>query len=92
LIGRRRRLLRTVSRHRTGAAIAAADPIAYSSGVTLSGFAALAAPIFDEAQRLRYALTLIYRTDRHHKKKEELQRLTLEAANRASHLAGASVR
>jgi DNA-binding IclR family transcriptional regulator len=71
--------------------LAAADPISYASGVTLSGFAAIAAPIFDETQGLRYALTLIYRTDRHHKRKEELMRVTLEAANRASHLAGATV-
>jgi DNA-binding IclR family transcriptional regulator len=70
--------------------LADADPISYASGVTLSGFAAIAAPIFDERQRLRYALTLVYRTDRHHKRKEELMRLTLEAANRASHLAGAT--
>jgi DNA-binding IclR family transcriptional regulator len=69
--------------------LAVADPISYASGVTLSGFAAIAAPIFDEAQRLRYAITLVYRTERHHKRKEEFQRLTLEAANHASHLAGA---
>lgn len=74
-------------RHRQ---LADADPVSFASGVTLSGFAAIAAPIFDAAQRLRYAITLIYRTDRHHKRKEELLRLTLEAANRASHLAGAT--
>ncbi len=48
-------------RHRR---IADADPISYASGVTLSGFAAIAAPIFDESQRLRFALTVVYRTDR----------------------------
>ena len=69
--------------------VAEADPISYASGVTLSGFAAIAAPIFDEAQRLRYALTLIYRTERHQKRKDEFARLTMQAANRASHLAGA---
>jgi DNA-binding IclR family transcriptional regulator len=69
--------------------LADADPISYASGVTLSGFAAIAAPIFDEAQHLRYAITLIYRTDRQIKRKEELIRLTVAAANRASHLAGA---
>jgi DNA-binding IclR family transcriptional regulator len=69
--------------------VAEADPISYASGVTLSGFAAIAAPIFDEAQRLRYALTLIYRTERHQKRKDEFARLTVQAANRASHLAGA---
>jgi hypothetical protein len=69
--------------------VAEADPISYASGVTLSGFAAIAAPIFDEAQRLRYALTLIYRTERHQKRKDEFARLTAQAANRASHLAGA---
>jgi DNA-binding IclR family transcriptional regulator len=69
--------------------LADADPISYASGVTLSGFAAIAAPIFDEGQRLRYAITLVYRTDRYHKRKDEFMRLTLEAANRASHRAGA---
>ncbi len=69
--------------------VADADPIAYSSGVTLSGYAAIAAPIFDASSRLRYALTLIYRTDRHHKKKEDLVRLTMECANRVTELAGA---
>jgi DNA-binding IclR family transcriptional regulator len=68
--------------------VAEADPISYASGVTLSGFAAIAAPIFDASQRLRFAITLIYRTDRNSRRKDELLRLTLQAANRASHLAG----
>ena len=69
--------------------VAQADPIAYSSGVTLSGYAAIAAPIFDATERLRYVLTLIYRTDRQHKKKEDLVRLTQECAGRVTELAGA---
>ena len=83
--------LRTVSDEVRHSGIAEADPIAYSSGVTLSGYAALAAPIFDAGKRLRYVLTLIYRTDRLPKKKEDLVRLTLDTANRASQLAGAAI-
>jgi DNA-binding IclR family transcriptional regulator len=75
-------------RHR---GLAEADPIAYSSGVTLSGYAAIAAPIFDTNERLRYVLTLIYRTDRHHRKKEDLARLTRQCANRVTELAGARI-
>jgi DNA-binding IclR family transcriptional regulator len=70
---------------------AVADPISYASGVTLTGYAAIAAPVFDAAQRLRYALTLVYQIGRRHQRKEELVRLTLQAADRASHLAGADV-
>ncbi len=81
--------LRTMADDVRQRGVAEADPIAYSSGVTLSGYAALAAPIFDASKRLRYVLTLIYRTDRSHKKKEDLIQLTLETANRASQLAGA---
>ncbi len=72
-------------RHR---GFAEADPIAYSSGVTLSGYAAIAAPIFDTTERLRYVLTLIYRTNRHHKKKTDLVRLTRQCAGRVTELAG----
>lgn len=68
---------------------AEADPIAYSSGVTLSGFAALAAPIFDFNRQLRYVLTVIYSTSPALLPKDELVRLTREAAARASSLAGA---
>ncbi len=71
--------------------VAQADPIAFSTGVTLSGYAAIAAPIFDSTQQLRYVLTLIYRTDRHHKKKDDLVRLTLQGADRVTELAGARV-
>ena len=73
-------------RHRR---LAEADPISYASGVTLSGYAAIAAPIFDADHRLRFVLTLVYRTDRHHKRREDFARLTVQAADRASHLAGA---
>ena len=71
--------------------LAEADPMTYASGVTLSGYAAIAAPVFDATQRLRYAITLVYQTDSDHRRKEEFARLTLEAADRASHMAGADM-
>jgi DNA-binding IclR family transcriptional regulator len=67
------------------------DPIAYSSGVTLSGYAAIAAPIFDTTRRLRFVLTLVYRTNRPHKKKEDLVRMTIECANSVSEMTGAQI-
>jgi DNA-binding IclR family transcriptional regulator len=72
--------------------VAEANPIAYSSGVTLSGYAAIAAPIFDSTERLRYVLTLIYRTDRPPKKKEDLVRLTRQGAGRVTELGGARIK
>lgn len=68
--------------------IAEADPIAYDSGVTLSGFAAIAAPVFDFNQHLRHVLTLIYRTNQPHLKRDELLLLTREASARTSSIAG----
>jgi DNA-binding IclR family transcriptional regulator len=69
--------------------IALTDPISYASGVTVSGYAALAAPVFDVAQRLRYAVTLVYQTGRDKRRRNKFSRLTLQAAERLSHLAGA---
>jgi DNA-binding IclR family transcriptional regulator len=69
--------------------IAATDPISYASGVTVSGYAALAAPVFDGAQRLRYAITLVYQTGRDKRQETKFNRLILQAAERLSHLSGA---
>jgi DNA-binding IclR family transcriptional regulator len=69
--------------------LALTDPISYASGVTVSGYAALAAPVFDVAQRLRYAITLVYQTGRDKRRRDKFGRLTLQAAERLSHLAGA---
>jgi len=69
--------------------IAEADPITYSSGVSLTGYAAIAAPVFDAGQHLRYVLTLVYQSNS--KRKEELARLTRQAADQASQLAGADI-
>ncbi len=69
--------------------IAEADPISYASGVSLTGYAAIAAPVFDAGQQLRYVLTLVYQSN--NKRREELVRLTRQAADQASHLAGADV-
>jgi DNA-binding IclR family transcriptional regulator len=88
---KRTRTLKTLAEQVRRRGVAEADPIAYSSGVTLSGYAAIAAPIFDAAKRLRYVLTLVYRTGRHHKKKEDLVRLTRECTNRVTELAGAPI-
>jgi len=52
--------------------MAEADPVVFSAGVTISGFAAIAAPVFDAGKQLSSVLTLIYRTDRPHRKKAEL--------------------
>jgi DNA-binding IclR family transcriptional regulator len=86
---KRTRTLKSLAERVRKRGVAEADPIAYSSGVTLSGYAAIAAPIFDAAKRLRYVLTLVYRT--HHKKKEDLVRLTRECTNRVTELAGAPI-
>jgi DNA-binding IclR family transcriptional regulator len=60
--------------------IAEADPVVFAAGVTISGFAAIAAPIFDAGKQLSSVLTLIYRTDRPHRKKAELLSQVREAA------------
>jgi len=60
--------------------VAEADPVVFETGVTISGFAAIAAPVFDSRKQLRYVLTLLYRTDRPHRTKPELLRQTLAAA------------
>jgi DNA-binding IclR family transcriptional regulator len=86
---KRTQALRTLAEQVRQRGVAQADPIAYSSGITLSGYAAIAAPIFDSTERLRYVLTLIYRTDRLPRKKEDLVHLTLQSANRVTELAGA---
>ena len=52
--------------------VAEADPVVFAAGVTISGFAAIAAPVFDPGKQLSSVLTLIYRTDRPHRKKAEL--------------------
>jgi DNA-binding IclR family transcriptional regulator len=59
--------------------VAEADPVVFAAGVTISGFAAIAAPIFDAGKQLRSVLTLIYRTDRPHRKKAELVGQVLQA-------------
>jgi len=71
--------------------IAETDPISYGAGVTVSGYASIAAPVFDGAQHLRYAMTLIFPTTPGTRRRSELGRLTLEAADRISHFAGADV-
>ena len=60
--------------------IAQADPVVFSAGVTITGYAAVAAPVFDAGKQLRSVLTLIYRTDRPHLRKAELLSQTREAA------------
>ena len=52
--------------------VAEADPVVFAAGVTISGFAAIAAPVLDASKQLGSVLTLIYRTDRPHRKKAEL--------------------
>ena len=69
--------------------VAEADPVVFAAGVSISGFAAIAAPIFDQRKQLRYVLTLLYRTDRPHLHKTELVSQTLEAASVGAMLAGA---
>ncbi len=52
----------------------------FAAGVTISGFAAIAAPLFDAGKQLSSVLTLIYRTDRPHRKKAELLSQVRQAA------------
>jgi DNA-binding IclR family transcriptional regulator len=66
--------------------LAEADPVVFDKGVSISGFAAIAAPIFDQRKQFRYALTLLYRTDRPHREKAELVSQTLRAAGVGSML------
>lgn len=65
---------------------AEADPVIFDKGVSISGFAAIAAPVFDQRKQLRHVLTLLYRTDRPHRNKAELVRRTLQAAGVGSML------
>jgi len=60
--------------------VAEADPVVFAAGVTISGFAAIAAPLFDASQQLSSVVTLIYRTDRPHRKKAELVSQVRQAA------------
>jgi DNA-binding IclR family transcriptional regulator len=60
--------------------IAEADPVVFAAGVTLTGYAAIAVPVLDAGRHLRSVLTLIYRTDRPHRKKVELLSRTRDAA------------
>jgi DNA-binding IclR family transcriptional regulator len=55
--------------------------VVFDSGVSISGFAAIAAPIFDQRKQLRYVLTLLYRTDRPHAQKANLINQTLQTAS-----------
>ena len=67
--------------------IAEADPVVFATGVSISGFAAIAVPIFDPRKQPRYVLTLLYRTDRPHRNKAELVSQTLQAASVGTALA-----
>jgi DNA-binding IclR family transcriptional regulator len=60
---------------------AEADPVVFAAGVTISGYAAIAAPVLDGSGQLRSVLTLLYRTDRPHRKKAELLSQAREAAS-----------
>jgi DNA-binding IclR family transcriptional regulator len=60
--------------------VAEADPVVFAAGVTISGFAAIAAPVFDGSKQLSSVLTLIYRTDRPHRKTAELVNQVRQAA------------
>ncbi|HTV79949.1 MAG TPA: IclR family transcriptional regulator [Steroidobacteraceae bacterium] len=85
----RRKVLEELAVQVRARRLAETDPVTYSADVTLSGYAAVAAPVFDAAQQLRYAMTLVYPTGRDAKRRREFSKLTREAAERASHLAGA---
>jgi DNA-binding IclR family transcriptional regulator len=60
--------------------VSEADPVVFAAGVTITGYAAIAAPVFDAGKQLRSVLTLIYRTDRPHRKRAELLSRTREAS------------
>ena len=62
------------------AGVAAADPVVFATGVTITGYAAIAAPVWNAGQQLVAAITLIYRTDRGSKKAAELTELVRRAA------------
>jgi DNA-binding IclR family transcriptional regulator len=68
--------------------VAEADPVVFDKGVSISGFAAVAVPIFDQRNTLRYVLTVLYRTDREHVQKKDLVDQTLQAANVGALLPG----
>jgi len=86
---KRLRALETIATGIRQEGIAEANPISYASGVSLTGYAAVAAPVFAAGRRLRYVLTLVYQTGRNTKRREELVRLTRQAADQASQFAGA---
>lgn len=68
--------------------IAEADPVVFDKGVTVSGFAAIAVPIFDQRKQMRYALTVLYRTDRPHPDMAQLISQTLQDSSVGSRLPG----
>jgi len=86
---RRLKALETVIEAVRKRRIAQTGPISFGAGVTVSGLASIAAPVFDGAQRLRYAMTLIYPTVGGGRRRDQLGRLTLKAADHVSHVAGA---
>lgn len=68
--------------------VAEADPVVFAAGVSISGFAALAVPVFDPRNQLRCVLTLLYRTDRPRLERAELLRHAQRAASVGSVLSG----
>lgn len=64
--------------------IAEADSVVFAAGVTISGYAAIAAPVFGPDKQLNAVLTLIYRIDRPHKSKAELVQQILLASTECS--------
>jgi DNA-binding IclR family transcriptional regulator len=68
------------------------DPIAYEQGSTLTGYAAVAAPVFDNTEQLRYALTVVYSTDGPASRRQQIIRLARQTADQVSHFAGSETR
>jgi DNA-binding IclR family transcriptional regulator len=71
--------------------IAEVDPISYEPGATLTGYAAVAAPIFDKSEQLRYVMAVVYATDGLTSRREQIIRLTRQTADRVSHSAGSAI-
>lgn len=69
--------------------IAEADPVVFAAGVSISGFAAVAVPVFNARKQLRYVLTVLYRTDRPRHDQAAMANHALRAASVGSMLSDA---
>ncbi len=70
--------------------VAYTSEVKLSNGVALSGFGAVAAPIFAEGKQLRFVISVLYPKEGNRLDRPAMVRIVSDVAERASTLAGAS--